>query len=606
MAIDALSDLASERSARFAIKSDALDFVAQPILLLRTAPDAGDSTIAYANIAFCEHFGYAATDLIGRSPRLLHGPKTDRTRSAGLRAAIVAGRAATETLYLYDSAGTARLIEVRDRPLAASYRIVSLLDLTGAHETQIALERANERLRSLQARNYDAILTLDGAGRCIDANGAAESLFGRTRDALVDLAYGASARGAFFPSATSLSTVLEHGTSLEFSNELGTSDGRTIAVEWRAIPIVVGGESDGAYLIGRDVTAARASSAMLAEQARRTHALYLISAANETSNEKQIDAALRLMLATLGMESAYVGRVVGDAFQIRNVAGQAVVVVGDLLPLQTSLVQRCLAGGDVVVFDDVEREFARQPDGPRYPDWHGYLAAPLIIAGRVFGAIGVVGRKVRGFEANDRDFVRLVATLVAAALERQIQRERLDRLAFFDTLTGLANRAKIMRDIESAISYARRHGSSFALHSIDLDGFKAVNDRAGHATGDLALREVAERLTTTGRGYDVAARYGGDEFLFLQSDLDAPEDARALGGRIVAQLAEPYRLGEVTFDLGASLGIAIYPNDGDDAQTLLRNADLALYRAKENGKRRFATTDDLTAADAAAETAPRE
>jgi diguanylate cyclase (GGDEF)-like protein len=151
----------------------------------------------------------------------------------------------------------------------------------------------------------------------------------------------------------------------------------------------------------------------------------------------------------------------------------------------------------------------------------------------------------------------------------------------------LTNRAKFMRDLEAAISQAQRHRRKFALHYIDLDGFKDVNDRAGHPVGDLALQEAARRLRAVARRHDIPARLGGDEFVLLQTEVSDRSETAALGDRIVDALSAPYALDERTFELGASVGIATYPHDGRDARGLLKSADAALYRAKALGKHRI-------------------
>jgi diguanylate cyclase (GGDEF)-like protein/PAS domain S-box-containing protein len=207
-------------------------------------------------------------------------------------------------------------------------------------------------------------------------------------------------------------------------------------------------------------------------------------------------------------------------------------------------------------------------------------AIPILVAGRVEGAY---------LMAKD------VTKALRAAARLAAQAERLNHLAYYDVLTGLTNRAKFMANLDAAISLGQRHGRRFALHYIDLDGFKAVNDRAGHATGDLALQEAARRLLCVGRRHDTPARIGGDEFVLLQAEVTEDVETEALGARIVHALSGPYVLENRTFELSASVGIATYPDDGEDARDLLRNADAALYRAKAMGKRRVETAARLGA-----------
>ena len=173
--------------------------------------------------------------------------------------------------------------------------------------------------------------------------------------------------------------------------------------------------------------------------------------------------------------------------------------------------------------------------------------------------------------------------------ERRIAAERIYRLAHHDPLTGLANRALLHDQLAGAVARARRGDGSFAVLCFDLDGFKAVNDLNGHAAGDALLREVAARLTCGVRETDTVARLGGDEFVVLQADPAQPTAARALADRLVAALAEPYELGAgVWASVTASVGVALFPADGDGPDSLLHNADTALYRAKWAGKNRSA------------------
>ena len=170
--------------------------------------------------------------------------------------------------------------------------------------------------------------------------------------------------------------------------------------------------------------------------------------------------------------------------------------------------------------------------------------------------------------------------------EHRATAERIYRLAHHDALTGLANRSFLQERAIEAIARAKRSGGTLAVLCLDLDGFKAVNDVRGHAAGDRLLREVAARLSRCVRETDTVARIGGDEFVVLQADHVQPDMARALADRLVEALAEPYDLGagEAPSNVTTSIGIAQFPVDGDDAETLLHNADTALYRAKWAGK----------------------
>ncbi|MEO8847214.1 MAG: diguanylate cyclase [Casimicrobiaceae bacterium] len=164
---------------------------------------------------------------------------------------------------------------------------------------------------------------------------------------------------------------------------------------------------------------------------------------------------------------------------------------------------------------------------------------------------------------------------------------KLVELASYDTLTGLPNRRLLQERLDRALVRAQRNKGAMALMFIDLDGFKDVNDTLGHDTGDMLLRQVASRLEKCIRTSDSIARFGGDEFAIVLEDANLPDDAVLVGERIVASLVEPFHLNGHRVTTAASIGIAIYPQDGSDAATLLKNADIAMYEAKRNGRNRF-------------------
>jgi diguanylate cyclase (GGDEF)-like protein len=163
---------------------------------------------------------------------------------------------------------------------------------------------------------------------------------------------------------------------------------------------------------------------------------------------------------------------------------------------------------------------------------------------------------------------------------------RIAYLAAHDVLTGLANRATFAERLKAAAKSARR-GRRFAVHSIDLDRFKEVNDTLGHPVGDEILKEVAGRLGALVREGDLVTRLGGDEFAVLQSGIDGSEDAAALAARAVEALGEPFQFDGHTVAIGASIGISIAPDDGLDADALLKMSDVALYRAKSDSRGSF-------------------
>ena len=178
--------------------------------------------------------------------------------------------------------------------------------------------------------------------------------------------------------------------------------------------------------------------------------------------------------------------------------------------------------------------------------------------------------------------------LLRVGLEREAA-QRAEYLALHDALTGLPNRIMFSRLLRLSLEQVRRDGGgSLAVMFIDLDRFKNINDTLGHEAGDTLLVEVARRLTEALRTDDQVARLGGDEFAILVNDHGDPEVLRVVANRVIAAVARPYQLLDQDFRVTASVGVSVYPMDGLDEPSLMKHADNAMYRAKEQGKNRFA------------------
>ena len=217
------------------------------------------------------------------------------------------------------------------------------------------------------------------------------------------------------------------------------------------------------------------------------------------------------------------------------------------------------------------------------------MSVPLVHHDEVIGVLNVNAEAERAFTEYDLRALSLFAEQAASTIAKarliethRAQAEQLAHLAFHDGLTGVANRALLLDRARQAL--ARRRPGAVALLFIDLDGFKAVNDRFGHSAGDRLLADVARRLRGVVRPSDTVARVGGDEFVVLCEDLADEGEAVGVATRIEQAVAEPFRLGGGEAKVGASVGIALATEGEGDPETLLRDADTAMYRAKQLGK----------------------
>ncbi|MEW6163703.1 MAG: EAL domain-containing protein [Pseudomonadota bacterium] len=203
----------------------------------------------------------------------------------------------------------------------------------------------------------------------------------------------------------------------------------------------------------------------------------------------------------------------------------------------------------------------RRSDGEIFPVWQTISA-------------------VRDAEGEIVEFVSLFIDIT----QRKRSEDEIAYRANYDALTGLPNRNLLVERLGQAMKQARRENSRVAVMFIDLDFFKQVNDTLGHAFGDRLLQAVAERMRQCVRETDTIARQGGDEFVVLLADIEDTAAASLVGDKIVARMAVPFLLDDHEIHIGASVGITLYPDDGADIETLFRNADLAMYRAKEAGR----------------------
>lgn len=182
---------------------------------------------------------------------------------------------------------------------------------------------------------------------------------------------------------------------------------------------------------------------------------------------------------------------------------------------------------------------------------------------------------------------RIILLAIEDITERKKYEEKIQQMAFYDSLTGLPNRKLFSDRLGIVLAQAKRNKKKVGIVMLDLDNFKDVNDTLGHDVGDTLLKAVAERLSVTLRKSDTVARFGGDEFVLIFPDMEIIEEAIQVVQKIIDRFHKPFLIDTHQLVVTTSIGIAVYPKDGMDEEILMKNADIAMYQAKQAGRARY-------------------
>jgi diguanylate cyclase (GGDEF)-like protein/PAS domain S-box-containing protein len=414
--------------------------------------------------------------------------------------------------------------------------LAALLWIRFAMRVFAGIRGTEERYSLLFDSAADAIFMVDEAsGTVLDANSRAAAWVGCPRHDLIGLP---------------LASLFLEGSPHSGAGVLRSTDGGTRPVETQS-SLVVWGQQQVCQAIVRDI-----SDRVAMEQERKIAAEALASIAEGVIIA---DADRRVTTANAAHQKL-TGIPLGT---LRTHRLDATRTLPDGRPLPQSLWDEIAAGDNWL--GEVE---SRRADGSTYPELMSISS-------------------IRDKDGRPQHYVAVVSDITA----RKADRQRLQHLATHDPLTGLVTRSEFERRCAEAITRAAHARGAVAVLFIDLDAFKVVNDSYSHATGDALLMRVAERIKALMSPHDVAGRIGGDEFTVLLTDLRSREEALVVAEALLAALSRPFDLGDYELFVSASIGIAGYPLDGNDAVTLIANADAAMYVAKmeERNALRFYT-----------------
>ncbi|WP_130929431.1 sensor domain-containing diguanylate cyclase [Pseudomonas sp. Sample_20] len=423
----------------------------------------------------------------------------------------------------------------------------------------------------------DAVCAVDKQGRFVFVSAACERIFGYTPDELIgrsmiELVHPADRQRTLAAAGEIMGGDPKHN----FENRYLRKDGSVAHISWSAR----WSEVDQLRIaVARDITERKQAES-------RQAALYAISEAAHAAEDllalfKRVHLLIGEWLPALNFSVALYDENCGQLSFPYHVDDhelqpeQPGTVIGRLCAQVIRSGQPMLLTPDSA---DATPDFAALVAEQNAPCW---LGVPLSSKNGTIGALIV--KSLAGGERyteQDKELLQYVCAQVATAIERQQLHARLKRMAQYDQLTQLPNRELLRDRLRAALAHARTVHGHMALLYVDLDRFKQVNDTHGHAVGDMLLQTVANRLKGCVREIDTVARIGGDEFVVLLHSVHAAEDADSVAGKIRQVLAQPMRLDGHDLRIEPSIGVARFPEHGEEEQQLFRHADQAMYAAK--------------------------
>ena len=480
------------------------------------------------------------------------------------------------------------------------------VDMSARRSAEQELERSRATMEAILGSALDAVVAMDLEGRTVEWNRAAERTFGYTRDEALgtDLLELVGTPGVVDEFKHELERYRDTGEAWLLSRRIEVTGRRADGTEFPAeLSVTDARLTDGSTIFAayiRDITEEERTQALLAERAGQQAAIAELGqrALEGGALGELMQTAVATIADTLHVDTVALFELREDEQVLLTRA--SVGVPGKFasvsrLPLGTGPVVHALETGEPVIIDDWTTEPRFEP----HPAVEALGIASLVHTvvgggseGRPWGVLTITSGEPDRFSSHDVNFAQSVANVLAGAIERRRVEDAIRHRALHDDLTGLPNRALFLDRLEHALALMERRGNTVAVIFIDIDQFKVVNDSLGHQAGDRLLQSVAPRLAGALRPGDTLARFAGDEFVVLCEGIEDEQGAIAVGERLLDCFSEPYSLGDREQFVSASVGIAVPRRGARSAEELIRDADTAMYRAKERGRARLAVFDD--------------
>jgi diguanylate cyclase (GGDEF)-like protein/PAS domain S-box-containing protein len=458
------------------------------------------------------------------------------------------------------------------------------------------LRQTSQKLAALIESSPLAIIVRDVEGRVESWNPAAERILGWTHDDVrgIRVPYHSDIEGA--QDAAFRAKVLAGESVTAGEAAVLTKDARRIDVAVSAARINdLGGRPSGYLTILADITERKR-----AEQRQRVISAIAMLLAEAQTAEEVIPRVLQTMGEAFGFVCG--ARWLLDRQNLLLRCAESWSPPADELvafrdhsrarlgrPAKAQGLNRRVwdSGAPVWIGDIAEDHTFARRDAAAAADLRCAFAFPLRAGGDFIGVLEFFGRERRAADELAVQVSQTVSSHIGQFIARKQVERNLQFVASHDALTGLFNRSMFSERLQQALAQAHRHERRLAVLFIDLDGFKVINDTLGHDAGDVLLADLANRLRVCMREGDTLGRMGGDEFVVLIEGYDEDSQLLEVARKVLDTAAEPFLLRDGEHRITASVGIAAYPQDGEDAHDLLKNADIAMYRAKEQGKNNY-------------------
>lgn len=462
---------------------------------------------------------------------------------------------------------------------------------------QEELRQATRKLQALINASPLAIVVRDADGRIERWNPAAERMFGWSESEVLNKAVPWYPPGKEEEGHRYRSTILRGEAFSGVEAVRLRKDGTPVIVSLSGAPILNdSGTAIGVLVIVADVTARKRFELRQELQAAIT-GLLAESRTVEEALVKVIQVFCEKLGWVCGARRVLDTRV--NALRCAEAWGNGVPEVMEFVAETRTLLTPSTSkhsgvtrrvwdsGAPVWITDVLQDPEMKRGVAARKAGLHAALAFPVLIGEEFYGVMEFFAQEVRQPDSGMLDFARQLGSQIGQFIARKQAEQNLRFVATHDPLTALPNRTMFGDRLSQALAQVRRYNRRLSLLFVDLDGFKEVNDTFGHDVGDVLLREIAARLRACLREGDVIGRIGGDEFVVLIEESGGPEQIALVARKILDTVARPVSVRGHECQVTGSVGISVYPQDGKDSQVLLRNADSAMYRAKELGKNRY-------------------